>query len=133
MARNLSLSDREWALVAPLLPSRAAGKRRLDDRVTLGAILFSLATGTPWRELPPGCGNHRTLMSRCKRWEQDGTLNKIMAVLRFEPMPDDERHRRRGYGEAQRRQLRLADAWSPFVDHAGSDALEILSRSWGRR
>ena len=44
-------------------------------------------------------------MSRYNRWKKDGTLDRILAALKFKPMPDSERHHRQGYGTIQRAQF----------------------------
>ena len=98
MPRHPYLSDAAWRKVKPLLAVRKAGRRRVDDRTMVEAIVLSLRTGCPWRELPAIYGNANTLMSRYNRWKQDGTINRITAALGFEPMTDYERHQRQGYG-----------------------------------
>src|SRR5215204_1505653 len=49
-----SLTDAEWALVAPFLPAPAkTGRpRRWSLRAILDAILYVLRTGGAWRHLP---------------------------------------------------------------------------------
>ena len=132
MARNLGLSDIEWRKVQPLLPVRKAGRRRVDDRMTVAGIVLSLRTGCPWRELPASYGNPNTLMSRYNRWKQDGTLDRITAALKFTPMTAYERHQRQGYGTTQRQQFKMNqfNPWLPSEDD-GSDPLEKLSKYWG--
>ena len=48
------LSDGEWALVEPFIPSaRRGGRRRtVEVREVLNGILYVLATGCQWRALP---------------------------------------------------------------------------------
>lgn len=48
------LTDREWALIAPFLPSpRPIGRPRTTDlREVANAILYMAATGCQWRMLP---------------------------------------------------------------------------------
>ena len=49
--------DREWVRLEPLLP-RAAGTGRpaKDHRTIINALLWLLATGAPWRDLPERAG-----------------------------------------------------------------------------
>src|SRR4051794_6543426 len=49
-----SLTDAEWTVVAPLLPSPAVTGRpwRWPPRLVLDAILYVLRTGCAWRHLP---------------------------------------------------------------------------------
>jgi putative transposase len=48
------LKDREWAVIAPLMPepSRLGRPRVVDLRAVVNAILYILATGCQWRALP---------------------------------------------------------------------------------
>ncbi len=48
------LTDREWALIAPLMPARRhLGRPRTTDlREVMNAILYIASTGCPWRFLP---------------------------------------------------------------------------------
>jgi transposase len=50
-----------WLLVRPLLPDapqryQCGGRRRLDDRVVLAAILYVVQTGCAWSALPSSFG-----------------------------------------------------------------------------
>ena len=53
------VNDELWALVEPLLPPHARGKRgrtgrpRVPDRAALAGIMFVLRTGISWNDLPP--------------------------------------------------------------------------------
>lgn len=48
MAR-FDLTDREWSIIAPLLPNKPRGVARTDDRRVLNGIFYALRTGSPWR------------------------------------------------------------------------------------
>jgi transposase len=77
------LSDAEWALIAPLIPpaTRGGGKRTVNVREVLNAILCVLWTGCQWKalpkDLPPKSTAHRYLMLR----DWDGTLERIHHAL----------------------------------------------------
>jgi len=51
-----SLSDRVWAVLAPLMPVRDTRKggtaRKCDDRLVLDGIFFVLRSGCQWRMIP---------------------------------------------------------------------------------
>src|SRR4051812_7447456 len=130
MARNLALTDAQWQKIQPLLPVRKAGRRRIDDRTTVAGILLSLSSGCPWRELPKVYGNANTLMSRYNRWKADGTLDRILAALKFKPPTDYERHRRQGYGTIQRQHFKKThfNPWLTLEDDRSD--LGKLSKQW---
>ena len=50
------LTDAQWALVAPHIPSAKSGGRpcTTDVRAVLDAIIYLLRTGCQWRQLPSG-------------------------------------------------------------------------------
>ena len=132
MQPHSDLSDAQWRKIEKLLPVRKAGRRRCDDRTTVAAILLSLRTACPWRELPAAYGNPNTLMSRVNRWRKDGTLDKIMAALRFKPLSDTERHRRQGYGTIQRAGFKR-DGFNPWLHSADDCDLGKLMKRWERK
>lgn len=78
------LSDEDWERLWPLLPSRAPvrGGRWADHRAVINAIVFRTRTGCPWRDLPNGYGNWKTIYNRHRRWCADGTWEKVLDALR---------------------------------------------------
>ena len=46
------LSDCEWNVIRPMLPNKARGIPRVDDRRILNGIFWVLRSGAPWRDLP---------------------------------------------------------------------------------
>ena len=46
------LTDYEWAAIRPMLPNKARGVPRVDDRRVLNGICWVLRSGAPWRDLP---------------------------------------------------------------------------------
>lgn len=72
------LSDKQWALIEPHLPPPLArGRKRVDDRRTLNAILFVLRTGIPWNALPKELGDDSTAHRRLQQWQADGTFERL--------------------------------------------------------
>ena len=51
-----ALSDAEWPLIAPVLPSKSRGVPPVDDRRVLNGIFRVLKSGAPWRDLPERYG-----------------------------------------------------------------------------
>jgi transposase len=80
MAR-FDLTDREWALIAPLLPNKPRGVARADDRRVLNAIFYILRTGSPWRDLPERYGPYTTAYNRYNRWAKAGVWLRIFETL----------------------------------------------------
>jgi len=80
MAR-FDLSDREWSIIAPLLPYKPRGVPRTDDRRVLNAIFYILRTGSPGRDVPERYGPYTTAYNRFNRWAKAGIWLRIFEAL----------------------------------------------------
>ena len=81
MRRLFWLSDRQWELIMPHLPYRAAGRRREDDRRIISGIIHVLQSGCRWRDCPPEYGPPTTIYNRYNRWSQKGHWQYLFAAL----------------------------------------------------
>ena len=81
-----ALSDEQWARLRPLLPPPSAGRGRprAADRLMVDGILWRLATGVPWRDLPERFGSWKTVYSRFRRWQRAGVWARVLAALQAE-------------------------------------------------
>jgi transposase len=77
---RFDLSDDEWALLEPLLPSKRKSARQ-DDRRVLNGIFYILRTGAPWRDLPERYGPHTTIYNRFNRWSRRGIFKRMFDQL----------------------------------------------------
>jgi transposase len=77
------LTDAQWHQLAPLLPPHKpqVGRPNLLHRHILNGILWILATGAPWRDLPPQFGSWHTVSSRFYRWQHAGTWPRLLQAL----------------------------------------------------
>ena len=80
MAR-FDLSDREWAVIRPLLPNKPRGVARVDDRRVINGIFYVLRTGSPWRDLPERYGPYTTIYNRFNRWAREGVWVRVFEAL----------------------------------------------------
>jgi transposase len=80
MAR-FDLSDKEWALIAALLPNKPRGVARVDDRRVINGIFYVLRTGSPWRDLPERYGPYTTVYNRYNRWAKAGVWLEVFNKL----------------------------------------------------
>ncbi len=78
------LSDKEWALLEPLLPPAKTGgrTRRVEVREVVNAIFYLLRTGCSWRMLPQDFPKWQTVYTYFRDWKEDGTWQKANEVLR---------------------------------------------------
>jgi len=49
--------------------------------MVINGIFFRARAGCPWRDLPEGFGNWKTVYNRHRRWSLDGTWEKILDGL----------------------------------------------------
>lgn len=78
------LSEREWALLAPLLPAAKPGgrPRSSDLREIVNAISYWLRGGIAWRALPHDFPPWKTVYHYWRAWRLSGDWERIHAVLR---------------------------------------------------
>jgi transposase len=81
MRKRHEVTDVEWARLQRLLPPRKAGKQRRDDRQLINGILWKLATGAPWRDLPERYGPWPTVYTRFRRWTLSGVWDRLFAAV----------------------------------------------------
>jgi transposase len=77
------VTDAEWALIAPLIPSAKRGgrNRAVDVREIVNGIMYILSTGCQWRALPKDLPPRSTVHDYLDLWSWDGTLDRIHHVL----------------------------------------------------
>ena len=77
---RFDLSDEEWLILEPLMPT-ARRSRRVDDRRIMNAIFFVLRTAIPRRDLPERCGPYTTAYDRFNRWSARGIWGRKFSAL----------------------------------------------------
>ena len=78
------LSDAEWPLLQPLLPSpKRRGRPRLhSSREILNAVFYVLKTGCQWRMLPREFPPWKTVFHYFRAWRIDGTWERMNRAMR---------------------------------------------------
>jgi putative transposase len=77
------LTNRQWQLIRQLFPQRKRlGRRPIDRRRIINAILYVARTGCQWRMLPKDFPNWSTVYGIFWRWRNDGTWQRIHDALR---------------------------------------------------
>jgi len=89
MNRLFWLNDRQWGMIAPLLPP-CRGAKRVDDRRVLSGIIHVLRTGMPWRDCPADYGPYTTVYNRFNRWSGKGIWQALYATLTGDHRPPRE-------------------------------------------
>lgn len=81
------LTDKQWSLIEPMVPLDLTGPaggrpREVDMRSVFNGILYLNRTGCAWRLLPHDFGNWQTVYHYFRRFEEDGTWQRIHDKLR---------------------------------------------------
>lgn len=79
-----SLTDAQWALLAPLVPPPRPGGRpaKYARRAIVDGILYVTRTGCSWRSLPTDLPTYRVCFHYFRAWQADGTWAAVHAALR---------------------------------------------------
>ena len=75
------LSDAQWAVIEPFMPTNQPGARRVDDRKTISGILHVIRSGCRWRDCPEAYGPWTTIYNRFNRWSRRGFWRGMLAAL----------------------------------------------------
>ncbi|QGY82488.1 IS5 family transposase [Micrococcus luteus] len=83
MSRFQTLSDAQWELIAPMLPTRTgrAGRPFSDARTMVEAIIYRYRCGIAWRDLPEVYGPWQTVWTWHRRMAEKGTWDTVLATL----------------------------------------------------
>jgi putative transposase len=81
MAGEFWLDDRQWAVIAPLLPKNQPGAHRKDDRQIISGIIHVLKTGCRWQDCPAVYGPPTTVYNRFHRWARRGIWRQLFTAL----------------------------------------------------
>jgi transposase len=83
----VKLTDQQWALVEPLLPTPKSGPGKpgrpaVPLRDVLDGILWVLRTGAPWSDLPDRYPSYQTCHRRFQQWCEEGVFERVVIALR---------------------------------------------------
>ena len=77
--------DRLWERIKPVLdeydPPRRTGRKRIDARAALDAILYRMRSGCQWNHLPKEFPDDSSVHRTWQRWIALGILDRIWGVL----------------------------------------------------
>jgi transposase len=85
MSKRHALTDGQWQLIQPLIPSSNArtGRPPRDRRLILDGIFWILSTGAPWRDLPERFGPWQTVYHHFALWRKSGVFAKLIEALQI--------------------------------------------------
>ncbi len=81
--KKYQLDDELWEKIKPHIPGerpdkKKPGRRRMDDRKAMQAILYIHRTGIQWNALPRSLGAYSTVHDRFQEWQQAGVFEQLM-------------------------------------------------------
>ena len=77
------LTDEQWRIVQKLLPKpKKRGRKPIDRRRIMNAILYWNRTGCQWRYLPKEFPHWNTVYGTFRNWRIDGTWKRVHDRLR---------------------------------------------------
>jgi transposase len=83
VTRRFDLTDGQWAVLEPLLPTGKKPGRppKWSKRQLIDGIRWRVRTGAPWRDVPDCYGHWRSVYGLYRCWQRDGTWARILAAL----------------------------------------------------
>lgn len=79
------VSNQLWHKLKPILnefdPPKPTGRKRIDGRAALNAIIFRLRSGCQWNQLPSEFPDDSSVHRTFQRWQQNGVLDRILTNL----------------------------------------------------
>lgn len=77
------LTDGQWAILEPLIPTTHEGRpRTVDMRKILNGIFYRCRSGCQWRMLPKEYGPYQTVYNYYRGWCLSGAWERINGALR---------------------------------------------------
>ena len=108
------LTNRQWQLIRQLLPPRARrGRRPIDRRRIINAILYITRTGCQWRQLPSNFPNWSTVYGVFRKWKIDCVWERVHTALREKV--------RRGEGKKPTPTVAIVDSQSVRTAEGGDE------------
>src|SRR5262245_9306085 len=81
MAHEFWLSERQWAVLEPLIPLNRRGVKPKRNREIISGIMHILRVGCRWRDCPQVYGPPTTIYNRFNRWSRDGIWQTMLEAL----------------------------------------------------
>lgn len=82
MSREYRLTEKQWENIGPLFPKlKSNGRPWARTRPVVEGIMWVLITGARWEDLPDKYPSPATCWRRLKKWEADGTWQRVWDKL----------------------------------------------------
>jgi transposase len=82
MPYSSSLTDKEWEIIEPLLPTKKQTRPpKWSKRQILDGVFYQLKNGCNWGDLPKDLPPYSTVFWHYKQWRNAGVMDEIMTAL----------------------------------------------------
>ena len=81
MAYTTDLTVPQFERLEPLLPQSRTCHSVISRHEIVNAVFYQLKNGCQWRDLPSDFPNWQTVYSQFRRWQLDGTWEKVLTAL----------------------------------------------------
>ena len=82
MPYSSSLTDKQWEIIAPLLPKKMQTRPpKWTKRQILDGVFYQLNKGCNWGDLPKDLPPYSTVLWHYKQWRNEGVFDEIMSLL----------------------------------------------------
>lgn len=77
-----SLSNKEWEIIAPLMPQKKPTRPpKWSQRQILDGVLYQLKNGCNWCDFPKDLPPYSTVFWHYKQWRKDKVIEQMMTTL----------------------------------------------------
>lgn len=81
MAYTTDLTVPQFERLEPLLPQSRTCHSVISRHRIVNAVFYQLKNGCQWRDLPVDFPNWQTVYSQFRRWQLDGTWERVLTAL----------------------------------------------------
>lgn len=94
MPYSSSLTDKEWEIIAPLLPKKKQTRPpKWTKRQIVDGVFYQLKNGCNWEDLPKDLPPDSTVFWHYKQWREVGVFDEIMAMLHAQVRQSAQKNR----------------------------------------
>lgn len=128
-----NLSDAEWRILEPLLPTEKPGgrHRKYPLRQIIDAIQYILRGGCAWRLMPCDLPHWRTVYEYFRHWKRDGTWRRIHDHLRAEVRTRMQRNVQPSAAVIDSQSVKTTEKGGPWLRRSKEDRRQKTSHSRG--
>ena len=129
------LTNPEWAHASRVIPAPKKGGRpaKYDRREIVNALLYITRAGCPWRMMPRDLPPWRIVSWYFMQWKKDGTLDRLMGLLRGDLRVAEGRNRQPSAAVIDTQSVRTTDKGGRMATTPVRGSTAASGTSWSIR